>query len=78
MPIIRLQDGFFKSLEENEEKDWCDWIDTMTNNNIPAGPVIDVIIFGDSTKGLDLKHHKTKGWTRKQLLKSLDLYGIAA
>lgn len=51
-----------------------DWIEQMTSERKPVGPVLDVIIDELSLSAIDRKWGKRKGWAKGYLQASLDLY----
>lgn len=51
-----------------------DWIDQMTKERRPVGPILDIIIDELSLSAIDRKWGKRKGWAKGYLQVALDLY----
>ena len=53
---------------------YYNWVDVMKTNDLPAGPVLDVIIDGRPLAEIDRTWKKRKGWARAILFSGLRLF----
>ncbi|MCF8475060.1 MAG: hypothetical protein K9G26_10210 [Emcibacter sp.] len=55
---------------------YSNWVDRMNMERLQVGPVLDIIIDELSLSAVDRKWGKRKGWAKRHLQSSLELYGV--
>lgn len=52
------------------------WIDLLRDDEIVAGAILDIVIEGKSFVSVDRRFHRANGWTRKNLVRGIQLWDI--
>lgn len=56
------------------QRRYADWVEAMHRERRPVGPVLDVIVDGHYCRAVDVRRHRRKGRTLRDLLAGLALY----
>ena len=67
-----FEDSFLR--RHDVRQSYYGWVEQMRANQLPAGPVLDVIIDGRALTEVDRTWKKRKGWTREKLIAGLGLF----
>ncbi|PHZ86466.1 hypothetical protein [Paremcibacter congregatus] len=57
------------------KESYSDWVDRMTADRLPVGPILDIILDELSFSAVDRKWARRKGWAKSHLQAGLNLYG---
>lgn len=70
----RCGDNYESDQEIMLTRRYADWVDDMTAEKLPVGPVFDVVIEEMSLAAVDRKWCRRKGWAGGHLKRALELY----